>query len=75
VTRRPKSDGADVSLSSLFKRKLLPVNTRIELRITAPGAIGRVRRFTVRKSAALSAADLCLLPGSSVAKRCPPDVL
>jgi Ca2+-binding RTX toxin-like protein len=75
VTRRPKSAGADVSLSSLFKRRLLPVGTRIDVRITAPATIGRVRRFTVRKSAGLFADDLCVLPGSSVAKRCPPDVL
>jgi len=75
ATRRPKPAGGDVSLSKLFKHRLLPVGTRIEVRITAPGTIGRVRRFTVRKSAAMGAADLCLLPGSSVAKRCPPDVL
>jgi hypothetical protein len=64
-----------VSLTTLLKRRVLPVGTRVEVRITAPGVIGRVRRFTVRKGSAPSTADLCLLPGSSVAKTCPPDVL
>ena len=75
VTRKPNAAGGQVSLTALLKRRVLPVGTRIELRITAPGVIGRVRRFTVRRSAALRSADLCVLPGSSVAKTCPADVL
>jgi len=73
ATRKSPRAGGQVSLVSLIKRRVLPVGTTIELRITAPGTIGRVRRFTVRPSAPPRSADLCLLPGSSVAKKCPPD--
>ena len=75
ATRKPARAGAQISLTTLLKRRVLPVGTTIEVRITAPGVIGRVRRFTVRPSAALRSADLCVLPGSTVAKRCPADVL
>jgi hypothetical protein len=75
ATRKPARAGAQVSLTALLKRRVLPVGTTIELRITAPGVIGRVRRFTVRSAAALRASDLCVQPGSTVAKKCPADVL
>jgi Ca2+-binding RTX toxin-like protein len=75
ATRRPARAGAQISLTALLKRRVLAVGTTIEVRITAPGVIGRVRRFTVRPSAALRAADLCVLPGSSVARKCQADLL
>lgn len=73
ATRRPKAAGGQVSLTSLLRRRVLRVGTRIELRITAPGTIGVVRRFTVRRGAALRDQRMCLLPGSSVARSCPPE--
>jgi Ca2+-binding RTX toxin-like protein len=75
ATRRPKATGGLLSLTALFKRRVLPVGTRIDVRITAPGVIGRVRRFTMVRSATPRRADLCVLPGSSVAKTCPSAVL
>jgi Ca2+-binding RTX toxin-like protein len=73
ATRRPRAAGGQVTLTRLLRRRVLRVGTRIELRITAPGTIGLVRRFTVRRAAALRDQRLCVMPGSSVARRCPPE--
>jgi Ca2+-binding RTX toxin-like protein len=75
ATRKPAKAGGQVSLTALLKRRLLPVGTVVELRITAPGTIGRSVRFTIRRAASAKTTDLCLLPGSSVAKKCPPDAV
>jgi hypothetical protein len=68
TTRRPKA--GQVSLTSLFKGRRLPPGTRIELRITAPGLDGRVRRFTAR-AASFADTQLCLIAPSKTPRQCP----
>lgn len=40
---------AKTSFVRLFKRRPLPVGTVVEVKVTAPGAIGRTTRYTIRK--------------------------
>jgi Ca2+-binding RTX toxin-like protein len=68
TTRRPKA--GQVSLTSLLKGRRLPPGTRIELRVTAPGFDGRVRRFTVR-AASFADTQLCLIAPSKTPRACP----
>ncbi|MEA2220739.1 MAG: hypothetical protein QOJ35_3365 [Solirubrobacteraceae bacterium] len=68
TTRRPK--GGQVSLTALFKNRRLPPGTRIELRITAPGFDGRVRRFTIRAASYVDS-KLCLIAPSKTPRACP----
>lgn len=53
-----------------YRRKRLPVGTVIEVQITAPNFIGKVARFTVRKSAIPKRTNLCLPPGARKPSRC-----
>ncbi len=75
VALRAARAGASASFTKRLRRKRLPAGARIELRITAPGTVGRFVRFSIRGKADPRVSDLCLLPGSSVAKKCPPDVV
>ena len=70
ATRRPARSGT-VSLTSLFRKRVLPPGTRIELRITAPGFNGRVRRFTIRAVGAVRDQRLCLTRGRTTPRPCP----
>jgi Putative metal-binding motif len=58
------------SLRRLFKRRKLRLGTVVEVRITAPNAIGKVVRFTTRRGRVPSSKRLCLPPGAKRAKRC-----
>lgn len=69
-TRRPSRAG-NVSLTSLFRKRVLPPGTTIELQITAPGFNGRVRRFTIRRVGAVRDQRLCLRQGTRIPRRCP----
>lgn len=69
-TMRPSRAG-NVSLTSLFRKRLLAPGTTIELRITAPGFNGRVRRFTMRRVGATREEWLCLVQGQRNPRRCP----
>ena len=69
-TRRPSRAG-NVSLTSLFRKRVLPPGTRLELQITAPGFNGRVRRFTVRRVGAVRDQRLCLTQGRRIPRPCP----
>jgi hypothetical protein len=65
---------ATVDLAKLFgkqahRRRLRP-GTTVEVRITAPGQIGKVARFVVRKSKGPKVTALCLPPGSTTPGRC-----
>jgi len=58
------------TLTGFFKRRRLPVGTRIEVRVTAPGRVGLVRRWTTRRYPSLpKAATLCLAPGARTPKK------
>ena len=65
---RLKSGGA--KLTRLFKRARLPPGAVVELRLTAPGAIGKVLRLAVRKRKPPKRSSLCLPPGASKPARC-----
>ncbi len=69
-TRKPSSRG-NVALRSLFRNRRLPPATRIELRISAPGINGRVRRFTIRTTGSVRDQRLCLPLGRKSPRTCP----
>ena len=61
-----------VSLTRSFRNRRLGVKTKLEIRITAPGAIGKIVTYTMRPKRAPSASARCLAVGSSKpARRCP----
>ena len=72
--RRPRGAQTQVTLTSALRRRVLPVGTRLELRISAPGTIGKVRRYTIRRGSAPRAQELCLMPRTTVPRKCPADV-
>jgi len=63
-----KNGGA--TLTRLFKRRKVRVGTVIEVRITAPNAVGRVVRYTIRPRKLPKVRSLCLAPGASKPGRC-----
>jgi len=65
ITRR----GASANFAPALRRARLRVGTVVEVRVTAPGAIGRVVRFTVAKQR-VRVATLCLAPGATAPARC-----
>jgi hypothetical protein len=71
ATRKPSGKATTVKLSSLLKRRTLPVGTRIELTISAPGFVTMVRRYTVRRTSKPRQEDLCLPKGSKAPSACP----
>jgi hypothetical protein len=52
-----------------FVGRWFPVRTVIEVRMTAPGTIGKVLRYRVARKA-LKKAELCLPPGVTTPQRC-----
>jgi Ca2+-binding RTX toxin-like protein len=70
ATRRPAARKSEVSLTSLFKGRLLAPGAVVEFRVTAPKLNGRVRRFTIGSLSARSQ-ELCLIGPSTKPKKCP----
>jgi Ca2+-binding RTX toxin-like protein len=68
---RNRGRSATLKLTSLLKRRTLPVGTRIELTISAPDFVTKVRRYTVRRISAPRTEDLCLAPGEKTPAKCP----
>jgi hypothetical protein len=58
------------SLTRLFARRRLRPRAVIEIRITLPGAIGQVVRFTVRRGRTPRRSNLCLPVGATRPARC-----
>jgi hypothetical protein len=58
------------SLVRLFKRRSLRVGTVVEIRITAPNAIGKVVRYPIRPRKIPRARTLCLPPGATRPAKC-----
>jgi Putative metal-binding motif len=52
-----------LSLAKLFKKRSLPVGTRIQVQVTKRATIGVVVRFTTRNGRLPRRQDLCLPPG------------
>jgi Ca2+-binding RTX toxin-like protein len=68
---RLRSGENRVALTGLFRGHDLRAGATVEVRVTAPGAIGKVARFRMRRNAAPHVSQLCLLPGSTTPrKRC-----
>jgi hypothetical protein len=65
--KRPKG-AARLNLLKPFKKAHLPVRTVLEIRITKPGAIGKVVRYTMRPLKAPASKTLCTAPGSARAR-------
>jgi hypothetical protein len=65
ITRR----GTTANFAPALKRSRLRIGSVLEVRVTAPGTIGRVVRFTVAKRR-VRTATLCLPPGASAPARC-----
>ena len=54
----------------IFRNHHLRPGTWFDIRITAPGMIGKVLRMKVRRSDIPSQRRLCLAPGATSASRC-----
>jgi streptogramin lyase len=71
-TRKVTKDARRLSLSKLVRRYKLHPGARLEIRVTKPGTIGIVRRFTIRsRKRSPTRANLCLKPGDTKPGRCP----
>ncbi|MEZ0292572.1 MAG: hypothetical protein ACAH82_08515, partial [Solirubrobacteraceae bacterium] len=57
-------------LTGRFAGRRLRTGTVVELRITAPGRIGRVERLVVRRRKDPRRTVLCLPPGGAKPQRC-----
>jgi hypothetical protein len=69
--RRESVRGAKkMSFLSAFKKRKLPVGTRIEVRVTKKEWIGRVIRFTTRSNKIPRVQTLCLAPGKKKPGKC-----
>jgi hypothetical protein len=66
AVRRVKCGG----VFSAFKKRKLPVGTRIEVRVTKKEWIGRVIRFTTRSNKIPRVQTLCLAPGKKKPGKC-----
>jgi len=69
VVRRSRSPHAGVRLRAL-ERRLRP-GAVIQVYVTAPDAIGKYTRFSVRRGEAPFRRDLCVAPAGVVPARCP----
>jgi streptogramin lyase len=59
-----------VKLTKFVRRAKLKPGARLEVRVTQPGTIGKVRRITVRSGKPPRIQDLCLRPGARKPGRC-----
>jgi Ca2+-binding RTX toxin-like protein len=74
-TLKPKGKATQVGLTLLFKNRRLPPLTTIELRITATGFNGKVRRFQIRSVGSPTDKTLCLIAPKKTPTKCPADEL
>ena len=69
-TRKLKRDAVKLAIERPLGRAKLRPGARLELRVTKPGTVGAVARFTVRSGAIPARRDLCLPPGAKRPVRC-----
>lgn len=68
--KRYRRRGPNVKLARAFRGRRLAAGSRIEIRVTAPNAIGSVTRFRVRSYPKLpKKSSLCLRPGAKTPTR------
>jgi hypothetical protein len=70
-TRKIKRNRAKQVVSRPLGRAKLRRGTRLEVRLTKPGTIGSVVRFTIRRGRFPARTELCLPPGAKRPGRCP----
>lgn len=70
ATRSVKATTKPASLTKAIKKARLPVGTVLELRVSAPGAVTRVIRLTMRRRRAPAQAASCLNPQTSTPLPC-----
>ena len=63
-------DGRRVRVGRAFRGRRLEVGTVVEIRVMAPGLMGRVVRYTIRPNR-LNRTRLCIFFGAAKATRCP----
>jgi PKD repeat protein len=69
VTTRTGKPAATVRIKALERR--LPVGTRLQVKITQPGLVGKYTRFKIRRLKVPVRTDRCLMPGSGRPVACP----
>ncbi|MGH3117085.1 MAG: hypothetical protein ACRDQ2_08225 [Gaiellales bacterium] len=70
-TRRVRRDRRKLTLSNPLRGARLRPGARFEVRVTLPGTIGLIQRYTVRRGKRPARSDLCLGPGARRPARCP----
>jgi Ca2+-binding RTX toxin-like protein len=70
-TRKLKRNATQLIIRRPLGGAKLKRGTRLELRVTKPGTVGAVARFTVRPAEIPARRDLCLAPGAERPGRCP----
>jgi hypothetical protein len=69
-SKTAKVRGGRAKLTSFFKHRRLKPGTRIDVSITAPAAIGKLVRFTIRRNKIPKVQALCIKPGARAPVRC-----
>jgi hypothetical protein len=67
-TAKTATARAKLNLLKPFRKKKLPVGTRLTITITAPGAIGKRFTYTTRRRKAPKRTRLCIPPGGKAGK-------
>ena len=62
-TRRVGRDARRLDLLPYVRRAKLRPGARLEIRVTKPGAVGRLRRFTIRSGRSPARLDRCVTAG------------
>ena len=60
-----------VNIARPFRKRKLRAGTRIQVRITKPGYIGRLLRYTIRRDKRPKSSPTCLIPDTSKQMTCP----
>jgi hypothetical protein len=59
------------TLTHLVRKARLRKGAVLEVRVTAPGHVGRVTRFSMRRNRLPKRTELCLPPGAGTPAACP----
>lgn len=70
-SHRVVKNAARFELLSLVRGKRLRAGTTLEIRVTKPGAVGVVRRLTIRAGRTPRSHNLCIAPGATKPGACP----
>jgi hypothetical protein len=68
--KRITAKSAVVKLVAVFKKRRMPAGTRLEIRVTKAGTIGKVVTFTLQKKKTPKRTDRCLAIGATKPSKC-----